>query len=244
MLQNTKKAFTLAEAVITLIFLSIIAAHIISSVNTTRPSSEKVLFKKAYSTVENTVSNLINDDRLYPVSYQQLTFNNLTQECQKGFLETTTGTLDDVNTKSTFIAYNDLVSNSKCNAGTKLVRLFCASLNTTKANCSDYSCEFTTTDGMSWEIEENSSPASYSPVACHSLSGLFPMLNIKVDVNGPAEPNASEGVNIPDIYYMNVYYNGKVEVDKTRSPKGIVFLKNPTNNKRRSDIEDDRFGED
>ena len=46
-----KKAFTLAEAIITLVFLSIIATQIIAAVNTTRPSSEKVLFRKAYSTI-------------------------------------------------------------------------------------------------------------------------------------------------------------------------------------------------
>ena len=70
------------------------------------------------------------------------------------------------------------------------------------------------------------------------------MLTIMVDVNGSAEPNTNTGVNIPDQYHINVYYNGKIEVNKTLSPKGLTFLKNPTNNKRRPDIEDDRFEKD
>ena len=133
MLQNTKKAFTLAEAVITLVFLSIIATQIIAAVNTTRPSNEKVLFRKAYSTVEHTISNLINDENLYPISYQNLTCNGLTQECQRGFLDTDTGSESNPNARGTYYAYSALVSSSKCTAGPKLVRLFCASLNTTRA---------------------------------------------------------------------------------------------------------------
>lgn len=244
MLQNAKKAFTLAEAVITLILLSIIAAHVIPAVSTNRPSSEKVLFKKAYSTIENTVSNLINDDNLYPVSYQNLTCNNLTQECQRGFLETGLGDTSNPNMKATYYAYHDLVDNSKCTTGAKLVRTFCASLNTTRATCSDYSCNFTTTDGMQWIVTQTQNEASYTPTCCHSISGVSPMLTIMVDVNGSGEPNTNTGVNIPDQYHINVYYNGKVEVNKTLSAKGLTFLKNPTNNKRRPDIEDDRYGRD
>ena len=244
MLQNTKKAFTLAEAVITLVFLSIIATQIIAAVNTTRPSSEKVLFRKAYSTVEHTISNLINDDNLYPVSYQNLTCNNLTQECQRGFLDTDVGSTANPNAKGTYYAYQALVSQSKCTAGPKLVRLFCASLNTTTATCSGNSCSFTTTDGMQWTVTQRANSADYTPTCCHSVQGIHPMLTIMVDVNGPAEPNTNTGVNIPDQYHMNVYYNGKVEVNKTLSEKGITFLKNPTDTKRRPDIEDDRYGKD
>ncbi|MBR1908791.1 hypothetical protein IJ818_07635 [bacterium] len=251
MLQNSSKAFSLAEAVITLIFLSIIAAQLIPAVNATRPSTEKLLFKKAYSTVENTISSILNDDNLYPVTYMTKTCNGITQDCQSGFLVTDTGSTDDPNKKGTYYAYKALIDSSKCkdnsNAGTnidKLVRLFCASLNTTRANCSAHSCSFTTTDGMQWTVTQNSNSAQYTPSCCHSLSGVNPMLSIMVDVNGDAEPNTNTGVNIPDQYYMNVYYNGKVEVNKTLSEKGITFLKNPTNNKRRSDLEDDRYGKD
>ncbi len=250
MLQNNSKAFSLAEAVITLIFLSIIAAQLIPAVNATRPSTEKLLFKKAYSTIENTVSNIINDDNLYPVSYMSKTCNNLKETCQKGFLETTLGNTNDPNQKGTYYAYHALIDQSKCNSDKtpKLVRLFCASLNTTQATCpyenNDNSCFFTTTDGMQWTVTQDSNSTHYTPSCCHNMSGVRPMLTIMVDVNGNAEPNTSTGVNIPDQYHVNVYYNGKIEVDKIRSPKGITFLKNPTNNKRRSDLEDDRYGKD
>ena len=242
MLQNYSKAFSLAEAVITLIFLSIIAAQLIPSVNATRPSTEKVLFKKAYSTIENTISSLINDDNLYPVVYMDKRCNNLTQSCQKGFLETTTGNSDNPNTKGTYYAYKALMDSTKCTGGTsKLVNLFCATLNTTRATCNAKVCSFTTSDGMQWTVTEKSTA---EPACCHSMSGVEPILEILVDVNGAGEPNTYQNVNIPDQYYVNVYYNGKVEIDKTRSPKGVAFLKNPTNNKRRSDLEDDRFGKD
>jgi len=244
MLQNSSKAFSLAEAVITLIFLSIIAAQLIPAVSTTRPSTEKLLFKKAYSTVENTISNILNDDNLYPVTYMSKTCNGITQDCQSGFLVEDTGNTDDPNKKGTYYAYKALIDSSKCTNGDKLVRLFCASLNTTQANCSAHSCSFTTTDGMLWTVTQDSNATHYTPTCCHLLSGVSPMLTIMVDVNGSAEPNTNTGVNIPAQYHMNVYYNGKVEVNKTLSEKGITFLKNPTNNKRRSDLEDSRFGKD
>ena len=246
MLQNYSKAFSLAEAVITLIFLSIIAAQLIPAVNATRPSTEKVMFKKAYSTIENTISTLINNDNLYPVSFfnPPLTCNSITETCQTGFLETSVGNTSDPNQKGTYYAYKALIDSSKCTTGDKLVRLFCSSLNTTQANCTAHSCSFTTSDGMLWTVTQDSNSAHYTPSCCHNLSGVSPMLSIMVDVNGSAEPNTNTGVNIPDQYYVNVYYNGKVEVNKTLSPKGIAFLKNPTNNKRRSDLEDDRFGKD
>jgi len=251
MLQKYSKAFSLAEAVLTLIFLSIIAAQLIPAVNATRPSTEKLMFKKAYSTVENTISNILNDDNLYPVSYTTKTCNNITETCQQDFLEDTIlNSTTDPNLNGTYYAYHALIDSSKCTNGDKLLRLFCASLNTTQANCSAHECIFTTTDGMIWTVTHNATKNNYTPLCCHSLATnnagttLQPMLTIKVDVNGNAEPNTNTGVNIPDQYYMNVYYNGKVEVNKTLSPKGVAFLKNPTNNKRRSDLEDDRFGKD
>lgn len=242
MLQNSSKAFSLAEAVITLIFLSIIAAQLIPAVNSTRPSTEKAMFKKAYSTIENTISDLLNDDNLYPTTYMTKTCNNLTQTCPMDFLETTTGSDSNPNTRGTYYAYKALMDPSKCTGGTsKLANLFCAYLNTTQASCNGKACSFTTSDGMTWTVTEKN---NYTPACCHSLSNVNPMLEIFVDVNGSAQPNTYQNVNIPDQYYIYVYYNGKVEIDKTRSPKGIAFLKNPTNNKRRSDLEDDRYGKD
>ena len=251
MLQKYSKAFSLAEAVITLIFLSIIAAQLIPAVNASRPSTEKLLFKKAYSTIENTISNILNDDNLYPSEYMVKTCNNITEKCPQDFVNNDiSNNTTDTNLNGSYYAYHAIVDSSKCTNGDKLLRLFCASLNTTQANCSAHACTFTTTDGMIWTVTHNATKNKYAPMCCHSLNTnmegttLEPILTIMVDVNGNAEPNTHTNVNIPDQYYINVYYNGKIEVNKTLSPKGIAFLKNPTNNKRRSDLEDDRFGKD
>ena len=60
-----KKAFTLAEALVTMAIIGIVMAlsipAVIQSTNDTRP-----LFKKAYSTVETVVNELVNDTSLYP----------------------------------------------------------------------------------------------------------------------------------------------------------------------------------
>lgn len=61
------KAFTLAEVMITMAILGILASVLLPAVSKVRPNENKALFKKAYYVAERVVGELINDDNLYPV---------------------------------------------------------------------------------------------------------------------------------------------------------------------------------
>lgn len=74
--KNFKYGFTLAETLIVLVVIGIIAILMINSIKP--PDQNKILFKKAYSTVEKTVQELVNDESLYPYDPNYPGFKNTT----------------------------------------------------------------------------------------------------------------------------------------------------------------------
>ena len=106
----TKKGFTLPEVIITLCILGVLAAILVPAITKASPDGNKVMLKKAYSTVEQTVSELINDDVNYPSTAH---FGDSYSSIQKGF------------------AYKETVSNPTIPVGTeKFCYLFTQKLNT------------------------------------------------------------------------------------------------------------------
>ncbi len=65
-MKNKSLAFSLGEVLVTLAVIGVIAAIILPAVKQTQPDRQKVLFKKAYSNIERVVTEIINDDYLYP----------------------------------------------------------------------------------------------------------------------------------------------------------------------------------
>lgn len=65
-MNNKKRAFTLGEVLVTLMIVGIIAALIIPIIKNAQPDKQKLMFKKAYTNVERVVTELVNDDDLYP----------------------------------------------------------------------------------------------------------------------------------------------------------------------------------
>lgn len=60
------KAFTLAEVMITMAILGVLASILLPAVSKVRPNENKTLFKKAYYIAERMVYELVNDEDLYP----------------------------------------------------------------------------------------------------------------------------------------------------------------------------------
>ena len=65
-MNNKKRAFTLGEVLVTLMIVGVIAALIIPIIKNAQPDKQKLMFKKAYTNVERVVTELVNDDDLYP----------------------------------------------------------------------------------------------------------------------------------------------------------------------------------
>ena len=144
-----KHGFTLAETIITLGIIGIIAALILPFVNRSKPSETKVMYLKAYHTLEKTVRNISHKSSLYPAAY---TFND------------EDGNLRILDTRKIPL-FNDsqpLAQGYETFTGaTKLCNLVADAMNGENINCSvgtaitepDWAnTSFTTPNGMSWII--------------------------------------------------------------------------------------------
>ena len=120
------RAFTLAETLIVLSIIGVLALIMLSNLQNATPDKNKALFKKAYSIVERTVAELVNDENFYPYDPNRI-----------GFLNT-----DVVQIPGTTQA---------AEGDTKLCSLFTNKLNLLgEVKYEDNSCKFETTDGMYW----------------------------------------------------------------------------------------------
>ena len=76
---NKKFGFTMAEMMVALAVMSVIATMLIPAIMQVRPDKPKTLFKKAYYISERIVSELINDEDLYPTVDDKEGFDNTDQ---------------------------------------------------------------------------------------------------------------------------------------------------------------------
>ena len=66
---KTKKAFTLAELTVALSIVGVLAAIVVPAVHNMAPNKEMIMFKKAYGEFTRVINELINNDELYPETY-------------------------------------------------------------------------------------------------------------------------------------------------------------------------------
>ena len=179
------KGFTLAETLIVISIIGVIAILILGTLFSSAPDKNKALFKKAYSITERTVAELVNDETLYPYDPERI-----------GFLNT-----DTVEIPGT----NETVQGDQ-----KMCKLFASKLNIIgEASFSGSSCTFETTDGIYWSIPTGT-------------SDFNPKKVIQVDVNGKENPPNLDSGEEQDIFSINIYSDGRVNVS---GKKEIEYLK-------------------
>lgn len=124
-MENKKSAFTLGEVLMTLAIIGVIVALVIPLIKQIQPDRQKVLFKKAYTNVERVVTELVNDEYLYPEADGKLGLDN-----------TTSITLNDK-------AYG---------GANKFCELFAMKLNTLEntVNCGGGNVSFITNDSIAY----------------------------------------------------------------------------------------------
>lgn len=235
-----KKGFTLSEVLITLGVVSVLAAVITPAVMKVTPNTNKVMFRKAYFSLEEAVSKLINDDTNYPevtiVSGVDCKVDGITVQC--GFHNTdVTGSL----VPATQDKFCYLLSEVLNTVGS--VDCTPASI---KANSSNWS--FRTTDGIKWRVfygyDSQRFPLVKVPTDAMDYRIIF-------DVNGDKKPNchyntieslpnvlSSSGVGgaclssvVPDIYSVFIRYDGKLII-QPGDVAGQGFLLDPLDNKK------------
>lgn len=61
-----KNAFTLAETLIVLVIIGVIAGFLIPAINSSKPDKNAIMYRKAFYAVEDAVSKLANDTTTFP----------------------------------------------------------------------------------------------------------------------------------------------------------------------------------
>ena len=165
-----KKGFTLAEILITLGIIGVVAALLFPAINNAQPNQEMVMLKKVYYNTTRIVSELINDEDFYP---------EREEDNQSGFSNTEIRDILGGEQEARYHGFT-LAGDSKFCA------LFAIKLNTTQGGDPNNLCNarvalnaggnFETPDGVAWSM----------PVSnFHQGSDAQDSEYIFVDVNGP-----------------------------------------------------------
>ena len=125
------KAFTVAETLMVTSIIGVLAAIMLGQMSKLTPDKRKIMYKKAYQTIEKTIGELVNDEDLYPYTGDPETY---------GFKNTIT------------VIYPPGSSNSH-GGGTKICTLFERKLNVTDKSTSECGW-FTTADGISYNVDK------------------------------------------------------------------------------------------
>lgn len=255
-IRKRKKGFTLAEILIAMGVLGIIATVLLPVVIQSSPNQSKVMFRKAYSSLQNAVNAMINDDNNYP-STQTITLSNISYPL--GF------------------NYTTVTSNASTNK-------FCYFLTDSMNTIGTVSCplisetntaSFTTADGIYCrvympitDVETTTlygNSTTYGNYVTLANSVQFPVnatqytTKVMFDVNGTTKgPNCTAdtgGANVapysisticsssnstdycsgnPDNFIVGVRYDGKVQVGITGDSDNCAnyILLNPTDNSK------------
>ena len=214
-----KKAFTLAETLIVLVIIGVIAIIVISAIGNLQPDKEKIMFKKAYSITERAVGELVNDETIYPYNPNRIGFRN-------------TDTADVEGTSESY------------GGAEKFCQFFGRKLNTFAPPQFDgvNLCTFQTTDGMDWSVMSDFQDTTERVVVFVDVNGN------DIDPNLPTYSLSDVAANDdllnttistdPDLtndrrdrFYIYVYFDGKVGV----APNSVEesFLRSHEAQKRR-----------
>lgn len=247
-----RRAFTLAETLITLAVIGVVAAIVVPTLMHAMPSNNRVMFKKAYATLEQVVSSLSNDTTNYPSTAAcKDTIGNI--DVPRGFnyvCSPNAGNIDGTcKSNATGISGNN-----------KFGYLFADQLNTvgtisTVATGSTGYYTFNTTDGIAWSIyipvadttngaraHTNLSPPTDTSSEEFAMGPSYYTTKVIVDVNGTKNPNCtsdsgggSYGVaicsgNDPDRFIFGVRYDGKIQIGTSAGADAIAekYLSDPT----------------
>lgn len=233
----THKGFTLAEFMVVLGILGILAAFLVPAIFQTAPDNNKVMFKKAYYTLEQAISKMINDDN----SYSSVT---------RGFNYTNATTLSGTTNKFCYYLADEL----------NIVEAATCPANNASPVTNGY---FTTTDGVAWTIfyptngNDTTGYDTQFPMSLVPATTLY-ATKIIVDVNGISKGTncstdsaaasykfgAGEGTALtlcpvttdcsskPDRFIIGVRYDGKLQIGSDNSTDACAtsILEEPTKN--------------
>jgi prepilin-type N-terminal cleavage/methylation domain-containing protein len=251
-----KKGFSLAEVLVAIGIIGILAIVLIPLLTKDTPSKNKVIFRKAYNSLAQIVANMINDDVNYPAT--RFDVNNI----PRGFNYTDKTT--NVSGTDTINKFCYFLSNQLNTVGTVTCPLATDTAGTTTQI-------FTMPDGATWYFKpggNDSAPDTQFPRPPTVEASMY-ATTITVDIDGPykgtncsadgyfsssyseyiptgvspapkpaytnctsATPATTPCEKNPDTFILGVRYDGKIYTGTTAGVDAcaIDILRNPTSN--------------
>lgn len=206
MRNNTSKAFTLAEALLTITIIGVVMATMVRSINRISPDKEKILFVKTFHAIEHVIADAINDPTKYDQNYYSDEDIDSTADLHIDFrfdpLKTAKAT---VNGEIIYSCEHEKATVGKCIKKENAMCYFIASgINTVgEVNC------------------ENN-----NDINMKTSNGVY--LGNLVGIYGEDDATMPAGSNDPtirpvekDIYYVfHIYADGKLSIPKTHQYVG------------------------
>ena len=217
-----KRGFTLAEALIALGIVAIVAMLALPMFNKTKPDPTKVAYMKTYDSIVGAVSSLITNQKLYPSQYEGVN----------------PSLYDNFNMNAIYYDYpllntqaaKDVISGANLNEGNKkfceaLAFSFGASSNSCDNNeitytDASFAPSFTTKDGTQFMV---STKIQYKPAGGPYTNALYESV-VYFDVDGAKGNNCiySATCSSPDRFKVFVLADGTV---KAADPAARSYLK-------------------
>ena len=186
------KAFTLGEMLIVIGIVGVIATLLLPTLSQMQPDRRKVMFKKAYATVDRLVTELVNDDTFYPEALGTEGFDNTTVN-----LGVTAAALDGMTSENKFCRLFAYKVNT---VDTNAIRCPGSLVNNKGSNEGSVP-SFTTNDGIEFYIPN---------------SDFSEAMRLDFDVNGKEAPNClfhATKCSSPDRFSVFIAADGGIRVE-------------------------------
>ena len=188
-----KKGFTLAETLIVITIIGVLAAIMIPSLKGGVIDKRKVMFKKAYRLTDLIVKDLINNQEMYPYDPKRPGFKNT----------------DFVRLAGEDTTYGGTSENAKKN---KFAKLFERKIDTVETEYEKYGFKwFTASDGISYAVERTDFDTNTEATVFVNTDGInkgYDCVNDSINTNIPKCANAEKQ---QDIFRLFVNYDGTVK---------------------------------
>lgn len=233
-----KKAFTLAETLITMGIIGIVAALTLPAVNQMRPDETKIKYLKAFDALQESVIEIASNKLEYPTHEENA--GNVTRVYDS---PTHPAPLMNISESSTQIdssnVFISLSSRNNWNNNSKLCHLVAWEMSGNNEKCSSNLLQldvptnnlgevaFTTPNGIDWYMRVS----RFKPSVV-SNDAVFAE-NVMIDVNRNDGPNClynADNCRYPDRFWFMITADGKVT---PADPMGKAYIQTRKTNGRR-----------
>lgn len=231
--------FTLAECLVTLVIIGVIAALILPMATNLRPNGKKMMYLKAYDTLSESVTSIASNSKLYPICREirdteianctNYPLFNLNKPIDSRF-DNNRYSGDQKLCNLLAFAIGAVSENPTCSSSTYTFNAV------TFNNDFNNRISFVSGNGMQWMVVP-AIESSSSELDDNTYNGVF-QTDVYVDVNGSNGPNCiySNECKNADRFKFIVNANGKIDIADSLGSNYIETRKNLSKGKTKNNI--------